>query len=97
MSAAKAQPIRTPAAAASGSLSAAVRKRIEEARNLIFEAHSIAAVLAAAAVSQMPANEECTETTLRLVSTMLDEVAAMIDPTALAQIATKSEVSNGQA
>jgi len=96
MSAAKVRTIRTPKAAAPSSLSAAVIERISEARDRIFDAHSIAAAAAAAAVSEMPANEHCTETTLHLLSDMLDEVAAMIDPTALAQIAN-GEASDDQA
>jgi uncharacterized protein YbaP (TraB family) len=91
MSIAKVTPIngRQP-----GSLSPKILERIERARGLVFEAHSIAAVAAAAAVSEMPADEHCTETTLRLVATMLDKVAALIEPVDLAQTGIDPEVSD---
>jgi hypothetical protein len=74
-------------------LGAKVVNRIEETRRVIFDAHSIAAVAAAAAVSEMPADEHCTETTLRLVATMLDKAASMIDPMTIARL-TDAEVES---
>lgn len=96
MSAANVRPIKSARGAAAGSLPAKVIERIDEARVMIFQAHSIAAVAAAAAVSEMPADEHCTETTLRLLSRMLDKVAALIEPGDLARAATDLEVSNGK-
>jgi hypothetical protein len=70
-----------------------VVNRLEDTRRVIFDAHSIAAVAAAAAVSEMPADEHCTETTLNLVAVMLDKAAAMIDPMSIARL-TDTEVES---
>lgn len=67
------------------SLPGAITARLDEARDQVFLAHSIAAVAAAAAVSTMPADEHCTEATLTHLSTMLDQIAAMIEPAHLAR------------
>lgn len=55
-------------------------KRIEEARDLVFQAQSIAEVASAAAVSEHLLDEESMSTTLKVVAKMLDNVAAIIDP-----------------
>jgi hypothetical protein len=68
-----------------------VRKYLNEACDKILEAQSIASVAASAAVSGMPADEHCTRTTMQLVHDMLDRVAAMIEPDALALFAAKAE------
>lgn len=74
------------------SLSPKTVERLQEARGIVFQAQSIAQVAAAAAVSEMPADEHATETTLRLVATLLDKVAALIEP---GDLALEAEVSHG--
>jgi hypothetical protein len=76
------------AAAPRATLPAVVVERLEQAREMVFQAHSIAAVAAAAAVSEMPADEHCTETTLRHVAELLDKAAAMLDPINLTRVAS---------
>jgi hypothetical protein len=69
----------------------AVERQIEAARRVILQAHSITAVAAAAASSEAPASENCTQTTLQLVSKILNDAAAMIDPMALLHVQAASE------
>ena len=69
-----------------------VVERLREARDLVFQAQSIAEVAAAAAVAETPADEHSTETTLRLAAEILDKVAGLIEPGYLARAAADAEV-----
>ena len=73
-----------------------VERHIEKARNVIFQAQSIAAVAAAAAVSDVPANKHCTKDVLWVVFDLLDKSAAMLDSAAIGRVlADEHELSHG--
>lgn len=72
-----------------------VVERLREARDMVFQAQSIAQVASAAAVAETPADEHATETTLRVVANILDKVAGLIEPGYLASAAADAEANHG--
>jgi hypothetical protein len=79
-------PKRKPRPSGASVKAKAVERQIEKARNVIFQAQSIAAVAAAAAVSEMPANRHCTKDTLSFVFELLDKAAALLDPATMGRV-----------
>jgi hypothetical protein len=69
-----------------------IERRVDEARQVIFQAQSIAAVLAAAAVSGIPANEERTAQTCDVVVELLDKAASLLGRIE----AREEEMDNGE-
>jgi hypothetical protein len=88
----KVEPI--PPRAAAAPLPEAISDRIEEARAKLFGALSITEVMRAAARSE-ELDLLCSAQTLRIVFDMLNDVAAMIEPAALAEFAANAEVVRG--
>ena len=78
-----------------GGLSPKLVEHIQRVRNMVFQAQSITQVAAAAAVSETPADDTATETTLELAAEILDRVADMLDPINLARAGTDAEVNHG--
>ena len=68
---------------------------VARVRTKVFQAHAIAAVASAASMSEIPADEHCTETVLALLRDMLDDVAAMLEPGSLARASAELEVKHG--
>jgi hypothetical protein len=63
---------------------------------MIFQAQSIAAVTAAAALSEAPAHRHCMRDALRLVVELLDKAAGRLDPVAIGRVlANADELSHG--
>jgi hypothetical protein len=69
---------------------AVIEARAEEIRELIFQAEAILNVAAAAARSEMPADEWSTQNTLKAAVRLLDDAAGRLEPGAITQ-----EVANG--
>ncbi len=91
MSAAKVTPIRVEPTA---NLSPPIIRQIEAARTVIFNAGAIAAVAAAAATGEAPADEHSTARVLRIASDLCDKAADMLDSVTLEKIAA-AEVNRG--
>lgn len=64
---------------------AIIEERAEETRELIFQAQAILNVAAAAARSEMPADEWSTQNTLKTAVRLLDDAAGRLEPGAITQ------------
>jgi hypothetical protein len=68
-----------------------IERHIEKARDVIFQAQSIAAVAAAAAISDIPADRHCTKDVLWVVVELLDKAAGRLDPVAIGQVLANAD------
>jgi hypothetical protein len=71
-----------------------VERHIEKACGMIFQAQSIAAVTAAAALSEAPADRHCMRDAMELVVELLNKAAGRLDPVVIGRVlANASEFS----